>query len=197
MRKEYHCLALDQRGHGESDWSPQLDYSVEVQRSDIETFVDLLHLERFILVGMSMGGVNAIAYAVRHSRRLAGLVLVNVGPDINLGGVERIKQFMLRQAPNGKWRWKCDLRRWLHTDIRQSVAKLRELWTDVRQIRCPTLVVRGALSDILLDEDAERLASALPDGRWARVDGAGHIVQGDNPRKLVETLRAFFRDINV
>ena len=61
LRDEYHCLALDQRGHGDSEWSPEMDYSVEAHRGDIAAFADHLGLDGFVLVGMSMGGLNAIA----------------------------------------------------------------------------------------------------------------------------------------
>jgi pimeloyl-ACP methyl ester carboxylesterase len=58
-------------------------------------------------------------------------------------------------------------------------------------VACPTLVVRGAQSDVFHDEDAERLAARFRDGRWVRVEGAGHTVQGDNPAGLLVPLRAF------
>ena len=60
---------------------------------------------------------------------------------------------------------------------------------------CPTLVVRGAESDVFHDEDAERLAGALPDGRWVKVEGAGHTVQGDNPAGLLAALREFLAEV--
>jgi pimeloyl-ACP methyl ester carboxylesterase len=70
-------------------------------------------------------------------------------------------------------------------------AMRHALWQDVPRINVPTLVVRGARSDMFRDQDAEDLATALPDGRWQRVENAGHTVQGDNPRGLVDALRPF------
>ena len=58
-------------------------------------------------------------------------------------------------------------------------------------IACPTLVVRGGESDVFHDEDAERLAARLPNSRWVKIPGAGHTVQGDNPKGLVAELRRF------
>ena len=69
---ERHCLALDQRGHGDSEWSPVMDYATESHAGDLDAFVDHLGLDRFVLVGMSLGGANALAWAGGHSRRLAG-----------------------------------------------------------------------------------------------------------------------------
>ncbi|MBA3773946.1 MAG: alpha/beta hydrolase [Ramlibacter sp.] len=232
LRAHYHCLALDLRGHGESDWSPECDYSIEAEVKDLEAFVDALGLEDFVLVGMSLGGLSAIAYAGRHSLKMSGLVLVDVGPKINLAAAERIRRFMisadelesinqivaataqasalrqqrvlryrlfynLRPLPDGKWTWKYDQRRWRRTKARDMVAGSTRLWADVRRIQCPTLVVRGAMSDVFRDEDAEQLARELLSGRWVRVENAGHNVQSDAPRALVRALQDFFNAVGV
>jgi pimeloyl-ACP methyl ester carboxylesterase len=57
------------------------------------------------------------------------------------------------------------------------------------------LVVRGAESDAFSDTQAARFAAALPDGRWSKVEDAGHTVQGDNPRDLVQVLADFLAEI--
>jgi pimeloyl-ACP methyl ester carboxylesterase len=57
------------------------------------------------------------------------------------------------------------------------------------------LVIRGAESDALCDEQAARFASSLPAGRWAKVENAGHTVQGDNPRGLARVLVDFLAEI--
>src|SRR5215469_16029927 len=59
LRAQYHCYALDQRGHGESAWAENADYSGDAHRGDIEAFVDHLGLDQFVLVGHSMGGFNS------------------------------------------------------------------------------------------------------------------------------------------
>ena len=99
LREERHCLALDQRGHGDSEWSPVMDYAIESHVGDLEAFVDRLGLERFVLVGMSMGGVNGLAWAGRHAGRLAGLVVIDVGPEIRMAGVQKIAAFTSEQKP--------------------------------------------------------------------------------------------------
>jgi esterase len=93
LRERYRCIALDQRGHGDSEWSPVLDYGVESQREDIAGFIETLRLVNPVLIGQSMGGLNALAYATRHHARMAGLVVVDVGPEINAAGAERIRNF--------------------------------------------------------------------------------------------------------
>jgi esterase len=230
LRPERHCLALDQRGHGESEWSPEMDYSTESHTVDVDAFLQALKLERFVLVGMSLGGVNALAWAGKHRGRLAGLVLVDVGPEIRFDGVRKIAAFTseatpldsveqfvdramafnprrnrellrrsllhnLRRMPDGRWMWKYDQRHRGKVDP-EAYARRRELlWSAVDTVECPTLVVRGAQSDVFHDEDAERLARRFRRGRWVRIEGAGHTVQGDNPADLLVCLREFLDEV--
>ena len=98
MRQQYHCHAIDQRGHGESAWAEDADYSGDAHRGDIEAFVDRLNLSQFVLVGHSMGGFNAFNYAFHHSHRLAALVLVDAGPSMLMKGAKRIFDFVKETA---------------------------------------------------------------------------------------------------
>jgi esterase len=231
LRRERHCVALDQRGHGDSEWSPEMDYSIESHAGDLGAFVDALGLDRFVLVGMSLGGVNALAWAGQHSRRLAGLVLFDVGPETRAEGVRKIAAFTsdstpldsvdqfveralafnprrnrellrrsllhnLRPMPDGRFMWKYDQRHRCKVVDPGAYARRRELlWSAVDRVECPTLVVRGAQSDVFHDEDAERLTTRLRQGRWVRIEGAGHTVQGDNPAGLLVALREFLGEV--
>ncbi len=78
-------IAVDVRGHGESAWSPAAAYQYPDQAGDLAAFVDTLGLERFVLIGTSMGGRIAMAYAVQHADRLRALVLNDIGPDAERG----------------------------------------------------------------------------------------------------------------
>jgi pimeloyl-ACP methyl ester carboxylesterase len=228
LRYERHCLAFDQRGHGESEWSPQMDYSIESQVGDLDAFVNAMGLDRFVLVGMSLGGVNGLAWAGQHSRRLAGLVVIDVGPEIRREGVKKIAAFtadstpvdleqlinratafnprrnrdLLRRSlmhnlhalPDGMFMWKYDQRHRGKFDEAAYERRRQLLWAAVDAIECPTLVVRGAQSDVFHDEDAEKMTARLKRGRWVKVEGAGHTVQGDNPARLLVELRQFLAE---
>ncbi len=97
LRDRYHCLALDQRGHGDSEWSPVMDYRISTHAADIAAFVNVLVPQRFAIVGMSMGGLNALKYAGSRPTGLAALVLIDIGPDIQDSGAARIRGFMAEQ----------------------------------------------------------------------------------------------------
>lgn len=232
LRRTYRCLALDQRGHGDSEWSPTIDYGPDTQRRDLEDFIDALWLHSVIPVGQSMGAINALAYTAHHPRNVAALVLVDAGPDVRIEGASRIHDFItrtgepnsiealieeamafnprrhpdllrrsllhnLRQLPDGRWTWKYDRRFFERSTVTDLAAQVRELWMQVPQITCPTLVVRGTDSDVFTDDQAAELAARLPDGRWKRIEGAGHTVQGDNPVALADAIRSFLTEVGV
>src|SRR6185436_4444986 len=92
----------------------------------------------------------------------------------------------LRRMPDGRWMWKYDQRhRGKAAEPGAQERRRALLWAAVEGVACPTLVVRGAQSDVFHDEDAERLARAFRQGRWVKVERAGHTVQGDNPAGLL------------
>jgi pimeloyl-ACP methyl ester carboxylesterase len=231
LRDDYHCLALDQRGHGDSDWAEDADYSIGAQLADTKGLVDRLGLDNFILVGMSLGAINALAFAIAHPERLSHLVIIDAGPEMRRPGSSRIRDFVnavqetitveaiiekalqfnprrdptilrrslmhnLRQQADGSWRWKYDTRRFQALGQNSHREERAALADGLARIHCPTLVVRGGESDVFHDEDAERLAARLPNGRRVTVPQAGHTVQGDNPKGLVAELRRFLAGDN-
>lgn len=86
----FRVLALDQRGHGDSDPAPDGDYTMASMADDLAAFADALELARFSLVGLSMGGRVAIAFAGRQPRRVDSLLVVDIGPDIAPDGRLRV-----------------------------------------------------------------------------------------------------------
>ena len=91
MTDRYRVLALDQRGHGETDWAASDQYGVDDMVADLECFVDVLGLERFSLLGLSMGGLVAMEYAGRRPRALAACAIIDFGPEIDRAGASRIR----------------------------------------------------------------------------------------------------------
>jgi len=87
----FHLIAPDVRGHGESAWSAAAAYQYADQADDLAALVDRLGLDKFVLIGTSMGGIIAMAYAVAHPERLRGLVINDIGPDAE-AGTQRITQ---------------------------------------------------------------------------------------------------------
>src|SRR3989454_6589641 len=93
FHERFHIVVPDVRGHGESAWSPDGAYQYRDQVGDLAGLVDQLGLTRFTLIGTSMGGIIAMAYAEAHAERLVRLVINDIGPDVE-GGSQRITQMV-------------------------------------------------------------------------------------------------------
>jgi pimeloyl-ACP methyl ester carboxylesterase len=142
FQDRFHIIAPDVRGHGESAWSPTAAYQYDDQVGDLAALVEHLGLDRFVLIGTSMGGIIAMAYAGAHPARLRRLVLNDIGPDIE-GGSQRITA-MVSSRP-------------------EEFATLDDAMAHRRQAS-PIVANRSV-------EDQRELALGVlrqrPDGRWA------------------------------
>jgi esterase len=98
LRGRHRCVAVDLRGHGDSEWSPELDYGIDAFVRDVAGLVDGLELERPVVVGQSLGAVTGLAYAAREPDRLAGLVMIDAAPWVQRRGAARIAEFVLAPA---------------------------------------------------------------------------------------------------
>lgn len=90
----YHVLAMDQRGHGDSQWADDAAYTTEDHLVDIAGFVDALKLDKFVLVGHSMGGRNAIMYTACFPQKVARLILIDSRPDNDPKGSQALRQLL-------------------------------------------------------------------------------------------------------
>src|SRR5258708_9152225 len=90
MTDRYRVLALDQRGHGESAWASADAYGHAEMAADLKAFVAGMGLQRFTLLGLSMGGIVAMQYAGDRPPELERLVIVDIAPEIVPAGAQRI-----------------------------------------------------------------------------------------------------------
>jgi pimeloyl-ACP methyl ester carboxylesterase len=230
----YRVLALDQRGHGDSDWDPEARYDAESMTDDLEAVLEALEIDRFVLVGFSMGGRVSMTFAGRHPERLAGLVIADIGPEVDARGVlriggemaehrapvftdvqeyaamlslnypagqphalKRMAEFALRQRKDGLFELKMDpkLRADRPTDEATKAkeeAFIQQQWDALARVPCATLVVRGAASDILSPETADKMVDeVLQNGRLAIVPQAAHSIMTDNPEGFEEAVCSF------
>jgi len=137
-----HIIAMDVRGHGESAWSADGAYQYADQAGDLAALVDRLGIERFVLIGTSMGGVIAMVYAGQHGDRLRALVLNDIGPDVEAGS-GRITQTVGSRP--------------------YDFASLDE----AMQYRRETSPITAARPLADQEETARGVLREQPDGRWA------------------------------
>ncbi len=224
MRDSYHVVALAQRGHGDSDWSPDRNYSLDAYIADIKAVTESIGFNKFTLVGLSLGGRNSFTFAARYPEKVKELVIVDVGPDVEAQGVRHVLDFTrsvdtfdsfeamvqhvhsynvrrpldqirgsilhnVKSLPDGRWTWKYDRNRGQQSTHR--VEQTARAWELIKNIQCPTLIVRGGESDVLAPATVDKMCASIPNSRSVVVPRAGHLVQGDNPVDFEKAVRAF------
>jgi len=94
-------------------------------------------------------------------------------------------------APNAsgrlEWRYNRDVA------IETLSVAARDMWDEVRRVKCPTLILRGELSDVLTSETSERLPKEFGNGRVLTIPAAGHSIWGDNPAATAAAIATFLR----
>jgi pimeloyl-ACP methyl ester carboxylesterase len=233
----YRTVAMDHRGHGDSGWDAEGRYDHDDMVADVEAVTAALDMQRLVVVGHSLGGRIATLFAGRHPERIAGLVIVDIGPEVDARGrmrirqdveanmsptfasveefarqlslaypagrpdaLQRMAQHSLRRREDGRYELKMDpaMRGGIVDRETEAEAQAREalmqkqLWEALARIESPTLVVRGAASDILSPEVADRMVDeVLRNGRLAVVGQAGHSVMTDNPEGFRDAVAGF------
>jgi pimeloyl-ACP methyl ester carboxylesterase len=98
LSDRYHVFALDQRGHGDSEWSREVDYSVETKAADALAFIEDQGLGSPIIFGHSMGGMVTLRLVLSAPDVTTGLVLVDTGPELSAKGVEVVSNFVVNNV---------------------------------------------------------------------------------------------------
>ena len=217
---EYHVVAVDLRGHGDSSWHPAGAYLVDDFVSDIERLVEQLRLADLVVLGNSTGGRVAQVYAGRHADRVRALIVEDVGPerpkDIAAGFARRVQE-----EANG---WKSEAELLAHLKAQSSAvsddllrahvrsatkrrddgrlvwkrdAKLvngfvpTELWADVRRISSPALYLLGGKSTIVSAETQAEIARTIPKVEIVVMPGIGHYPHLEAPAEYVRLVKDF------
>ncbi len=220
MKKDFHILAPDLRGHGDSSWSEE--YHLADYVADLKFFIDSLGLEHFVLIGHSLGGIISSIYTATNPGKVDKLVIVDIGPEVSMEGLERrnrewtveavffnsvedVERHLKRVHPYHSEKY---IQHLLRHDLKQDEKgrivfkydhKVCEtemhspewLWDYIKMIVCPALVVHGAESDLLNGDAARRLADTLAFGSEVDIQRAGHTVHGDNPEAFEAAVRKF------
>ncbi|MEP6871790.1 MAG: alpha/beta hydrolase [Anaerolineaceae bacterium] len=90
LAANFHVYCLDVRGRGESAWGALEEYGTDTYVSDLEAVREALGLQRFTLIGTSMGGIISMNYAPKYPQRVDRVVLNDIGPEIDPAGLKRI-----------------------------------------------------------------------------------------------------------
>jgi pimeloyl-ACP methyl ester carboxylesterase len=221
FNRNYHVMAVDMRGHGESAWDPKGAYLVEDYVKDIEGLAQQLRLRNIVIWGNSTGGRVAQVFAGLHPDLVAAVIAEDVGPErpreIADGFTSRLKQEdekgwasedeLFAQLKSGNPRTSDEiLRAYAHFGSRKRpdgrVIWKRdpnigngfvptELWRFVRQIQSPIIYVLGGRSTIVPAETQGELRKALPQVQIVTIAGAGHYPSEENPTEFLKIVDGF------
>ncbi len=139
------AVALDLRAHGASAPADDGAYSVDAFAADVAAVADSLALERFVLVGQSLGAAVALAYAASHADRVAALVLIDAAGDLRATPPDEIRTWLdgfapdtYREASEAHW---GNVLQGARPEVREEVLR------DLR--RTPRDAVVGALESVV------------------------------------------------
>src|SRR5690349_5818348 len=214
----YHVISLDQRGHGRSQWAPRPAYATEDFASDLVGVMDVMGWRRMTVIGHSMGGHNAMAFAAWHPERVERLVIVDSRPVIpaeRLGvmrarGRRTPRLHATPEAAAATFRLlpretladpallahmgqAAVTRRnggwgWRFDPATHGERKPVDAWPLLPHITARTLVARGGLSPVLTEEMAERLRASIPDATLVTIPNAYHHLTLDAPAEFTAQL---------
>jgi pimeloyl-ACP methyl ester carboxylesterase len=206
----HHVIAIDMRGHGDSDWDPEGAYLVEDYARDVEGLIDQLGLRNVVLWGASTGGRVAQVIAGSRPERVAAVIVEDVGPE-RPPAISARRGDRMAQEENG-WasvdellaKLKSDYPRTAEPLLRnlvQAGSKRRpdgrvvwkrdpaiqkgfiptEIWRHVEKIRAPVIYILGGASTIVPAETQARLKRVLPQVEIVTMPGLGHYPVDEDP----------------
>ncbi|AQV93235.1 alpha/beta hydrolase [Cupriavidus necator] len=201
--RQFDTYVLDVRGRGLSEAGAELDYGLDAQAADVVAFAQTLGLQRYAVVGHSMGARIGIRAARGKPAGLTRLVLVD--PPVSGPGrrpypsqlpwyIDSIRlaqqgidvEGMRRFCPT----WTEDQLRlraqWLHTcDERAILASFNgfhddDIHADLPQVAVPALLMTAGRGDVIREEDVQEMRKLLPALLVAHVANAGHMIPWDD-----------------
>lgn len=226
------AITLDARGHGDSQWAPEGDYSIDALVEDLCGVIKQLGGVHSV-VGASMGGITAmVAVGENKVQPVDRLVLVDIAPRVESEGVRKIIHFMsanlngfatleearaavaaynphrpphrdtsglrknLRLREDGRFYWHWDpqfLDYATRSDAGEALSRLERRMSAARGVRIPTLLVRGAGSDVVSSECVRELLELIPQASVVDIAGAGHMVAGDRNDVFATAVLSFLK----
>ena len=212
--RAFDTYLLDIRGRGLTEAADAMDYSLDAQAADALAFANALGLERYALVGHSMGGRIAIRAARNAGAALTRVVAVD--PPVSGPGrrpypaqlpwyVDSIRQarrgISLEQMRSYCPTWTDEQLRlraqWLHTCNEEGVVtsfhafQTDDIHADLPYVKVPLLLMSAERGDVVRPEDADEILRLAPEAQHVRVANAGHMIPWDNEEGFYAAFQDF------
>lgn len=213
--------ALDLRNHGDSPH--RADFSYDALVADLKWFLERHRIGKAHLLGHSLGGKIAMVFADRFPQKTERLIVVDIAPkpypsghrhmlkeliNFDLTRIDSLKEALAGLAPvipspdirqflaknlvrgkDGRYRWKINL-----DAINRHYKELSQGPRLKNSYPKPAMFIRGAASEFVIDEDAERIRRYFPNSTITTIDNAGHWLHVDAPGKTSEAIIGFLRN---
>ena len=214
----HNVIVPDLRNHGHS---PHGTHTIEAVRDDVLELIDELQLDKILLMGHSMGGLAAMAFACAYPDRLLGLIVVDIGPIAGLSSMEWILK-ALQGIELSQVRSRADADRALSKSVENPIVRqfllqnLRRHEDGSYQWRCnlpelhrfvsdrtrfrlastdayvgPTLFVAGGRSEHKISEQKEVIHQHFPNAELVTIPQAGHWVHFEAITEFVDVVASF------
>jgi len=203
-------IALDQRGHGLSDWAVPPAYCCHDYVADLDRLIHDLQLAGIVLMGHSMGALHATRYASLRPEKVSGLIHADIEPRppewnkkylLNLyeqlpAHYESVEEYVVEVQKNSPYadpEMLYDIASFALTQGKDGKYRCQfdrkvllhfdhyDLRPYLSSIRCPSLIIRGKESRVMGDEVAREMSRMIPQGKFAEVPMATHPLHTDNP----------------
>ncbi len=219
---QFRVIALDLRGHGESD-APLWLYTMDQFADDIKGLLDHLSIQKAVLAGFSMGGYVVFAFYRKYADRVKGLVLADTRPqpDSAEGRIGRFKMAQTAQkdgagaiadvmlpkllspaSVQGRSELVQTVRTMMTTtkvpgiagDL-MAMAERPDSVPTLKQIACPTLVIVGELDGLTTPVDARHMADGIRGARLETIPAAAHLSNMEQPEAFNRAVTSFVKTI--
>lgn len=210
-------LAIDLRGHGDSEWVSPPNYSTAGYAYDIAHAARKLASPEFILVGHSNGALASAYFASRLEPKPKALVYIDIAPRVpehqvayfrdRAGSVNRVWTSLdkLTGAMSAAdpsiptdvlARYLSEFSETVEGGIRQKLDSMtygawepEDVWGDLAKLTMPLHIIRGGTSRVLSAEVAEEMKARLPAAQYHEVEGAGHFMMLAKPDRVEAVIR--------
>jgi pimeloyl-ACP methyl ester carboxylesterase len=206
-------IAVDARGFGDSPLAGP--FSIADIADDVAALMDRLAIPRATVLGMSMGGYAALAFAARHRERLSALVLAdtraaadsaearagragalatlaNAGPNAYLAG--SLPRLLSPQAPPALVAYVRARAETRAASLRAGIEALRDRpdrTAELGALACPTLVLCGTEDQVTPAAEMKQIAAAIAGARFVPIAGAGHLSHVEAPGPFLNAVTSF------
>ncbi|WP_111710226.1 alpha/beta fold hydrolase [Lutibacter citreus] len=220
LSENYHLILPDLAGHGENERKQGLDYSINGQATFLKSFLKKIDVNKFNLIGNSMGGHTAASYAIKYPNDITHLILLNAAgikldEHVVYGGFGKeienkeeldavlkrvfykvpdlpgpIANYMIEQINNSK--------DFVDGTLIPAIknGEYFNLKNNVQNIKAPTLVLWGKHDDVVKFNVAEYYRDSIPNSELKLIENASHSPQLEVPELVAKEVKKFIESRN-